>query len=715
MTHSDFFNQQLDKWEQARNNYAQLESVKQKKLTLGSDVVKVQFNPSRIVSTGAKVDARTLAERPCFLCDKNRPKEQEKMHLSDKLSLLVNPFPIFRQHYTMVCNEHKPQRILDNYSELRNALVQHPDLMVFYNGPKSGASAPDHMHLQGAPNGEVVLQQEWGRISKTTRCIVEREESFGIYRIVEYLYPAILIKSKDDVMDAELFGLVYNALPLNEDEAEPQMNILAWMENDVMLSVIIPRSKHRPECYYAEGESQCLVSPGAVDMAGLIITPRQEDYEKLAAEKAIGILRECALSDEQMNHVEENIRKASQPSINVGIMNAEKICLRLNGKYLLNGKEVEGDFTAEYADGIITMSGINYDEILFTPMDDEASFTLFDVKIGINFHWERLQAQTFNGALRIIVADGKLCAINIIELERYLMSVITSEMKSTSNLSLLKAHAVISRSWLLSQLSTRGKEKCDVPQSDVDEIIRWYDREDHTLFDVCADDHCQRYQGIPNQSNPDVIKAVSETMGEVLMCGSEICDARFSKCCGGITEEYQYCWENIRKPYLVCVEDPYCNTNDANILRQVLNSYDQETNNFYSWNVSYTQDELSSLIRTKTGIDFGAIKELVPLSRGKSGRICRLKIVGEKRTLTIGKELEIRRALSPTHLYSSWFDVVLHNVVDGIPQTIELQGRGWGHGVGLCQIGAAVMGAQGIDYRDILSHYYKETILKKIY
>lgn len=715
MTHSDFFNLQLQKWEQARNNYAQLEGVKQKRLTRDTDVVRVQWNPSRIVSTGAKMDARTLAERPCFLCDKNRPKEQEKMHLSEKLSMLVNPFPIFRQHYTMVCNEHKPQRILDNYSELRNALTKHSDLMVFYNGPKSGASAPDHMHLQGAPNGEVVLQQEWGRISKTARCILQRDEAYGIYRLMDYLCPAILIKSKDDAMDAELFGMVYDALPLNEDEAEPQMNILAWMEGDVMLSVIIPRSKHRPECYYAEGVEQCMVSPGAVDMAGLIITPRQEDYEKLTAEMAIGILRECALSDVQMDGVEENIRKASQPRINVGTMHSDKICFRLSGKYLLNGEEVEGDFTASYSDGHVVIAQKTYDELLFMPMSDEASFTLFDVKIGINFHWERLQAQSFNGALRIIVDGAQLCAINIIGIERYLMSVISSEMKSTSNVQLLKAHAVISRSWLLSQLATRGKERCQLPSTDGDEIVRWYDREDHTLFDVCADDHCQRYQGITNQSNPNVVKAVSETMGEVIMYGSEICDARFSKCCGGVTEEYQYCWENIRKPYLASVTDPYCNTNDATILRQVLNSYDQETNNFYSWTCRYSQDELSALIRTKTGIDFGAIKDLVPLDRGASGRICRLKIVGENRTLVIGKELEIRRTLSPTHLYSSWFDVVLHDTVNGIPQSFELRGRGWGHGVGLCQIGAAVMGAKGIGYRDILEHYYKDTKLIKKY
>lgn len=710
-----FFSNQLSSWEQARNNYAQLEGVKQKRLTCGEDVVRVQWNPSRIVSTGAKMDARALAQRPCFLCDKNRPKEQQKAPLSEKLSLLVNPFPIFRKHYTMVCNEHKPQRILENYSELRNALMKHPELMVFYNGPKSGASAPDHMHLQGAPNGEVVLQQEWGRVWKTARAIVEREDACGIYRLVDYLCPAILIKSKDDEMDAELFRKVYDALPLQEGDAEPQMNILAWMEGDVVLSVIIPRSKHRPECYYAEGEELCMVSPGAVDMAGLIITPRQEDYEKLTAERAIGILRECALSDEQMDVVEGNIQKLSQPRINVGIMNASKICFRLNGKYLLNGKDVDGDFTAEYTDGSISVGGATCGELLFTPLEDESSFTLFDVKIGINFHWERLQAQTFNGALRIIVAEGQLCAINVIGIERYLMSVISSEMKSTSNIDLLKAHAVISRSWLLAQLSTRGKESFLPSTADGDEIVRWYDREDHSLFDVCADDHCQRYQGITNQSNLNVIKAVSETSGEVLMCGEEICDARFSKCCGGITEEYQYCWENIRKPYLASVEDPYCNTNDAIILRQVLNSYDQETNNFYSWTCRYTQDELSALIRTKTGIDFGAIKELVPLSRGESGRIYRLKIVGEKRTLIIGKELEIRRALSPTHLYSSWFDVVLHDVVDGIPQSFELRGRGWGHGVGLCQIGAAVMGAKGIAYREILSHYYKETILKKIY
>jgi SpoIID/LytB domain protein len=368
----------------------------------------------------------------------------------------------------------------------------------------------------------------------------------------------------------------------------------------------------------------------------------------------------------------------------------------------------------EFSEGGILWNGNQYRELTFSPQSPQSSFSLFDVTIGVNFHWERKETQVFSGTLRLVVESDKIVAINELPVESYLASVISSEMKATAGVELLKAHAVISRSWLLAQMQRREEsgEKRDGFFSFIkkdDELIRWYDREDHTIFDVCADDHCQRYQGITKQTSKAVEQALKATRGQILCYEDEICDARFSKCCGGVTEEYQYCWEDTPKPYLVSVEDPFCNTNDKEILSQVLNDYDQETNDFYRWTVEYSVDEISNLINEKLKDDFGTITDLIPLERGKSGRIWKLKIVGTKKTFTIGKELEIRRALSESHLYSSAFDV--EKTANGF----RLHGKGWGHGVGLCQIGAAVMGQQGYTYEQILLHYYRNAEVKKIY
>ena len=368
-------------------------------------------------------------------------------------------------------------------------------------------------------------------------------------------------------------------------------------------------------------------------------------------------------------------------------------------------------------------NGNQYRELTFHPSSPDCSFSLHDVTIGVNFHWERKETQTFLGTLRLVVEADKICAINDLPVEKYLESVISSEMSATSSLELLKAHSVISRSWLLAQIEKRRKLKegsnnfFSFIKKD-DELIRWYDREDHTIFDVCADDHCQRYQGITKETSPNVAVAIGATRGEVLMSEGDICDARFSKSCGGVSEEYQYCWENIKMPYLLAVRDTakgvkdedtipdltveteadkwirtapdaFCNTHDKTILSQVLNDFDQETTDFYRWRVEYTQQELHDLITEKMKMDLGDILDLVPVERGKSGRLCKLKIVGSKRSFTIGKELEIRRVLSTSHLYSSAFVTDKADVVDGVPQKFTLIGAGWGHGVGLCQIGAS--------------------------
>ena len=369
----------------------------------------------------------------------------------------------------------------------------------------------------------------------------------------------------------------------------------------------------------------------------------------------------------------------------------------------------------EFNEGGISWHGQQYRELLFTPQSADASFSLHGVTIGSGFHWERKQKQRFNGTLRLVVESDSITAINELPVERYLTSVISSEMSATSSLELLKAHAVISRSWLLAQmekrrqLSSGGTDNFFSFTKKDDELIRWYDREDHTIFDVCADDHCQRYQGITHADNPSVVEAIRQTRGQILTYDGEICDARFSKCCGGQTEEFQYCWENIPKPYLVSVPCPYCNTDDRHILAQVLNDYDQETPHFYRWTVAYSREQLTELVNRKLKMDLGDILDLQPLERGKSGRIWKLRIVGSKRSFTIGKELEIRRTLSESHLLSSAFEV------EQLPDSFVLHGSGWGHGVGLCQIGAAVMGEQGKPYDKILLYYYRGAEIQKIY
>ena len=435
----------------------------------------------------------------------------------------------------------------------------------------------------------------------------------------------------------------------------------------------------------------------------------------------------------------------TQPNVSVGIVSGREIKFCLNATYVAEGMPSAGKQTVSFSENGVLWNGKTYRQLEFLPQSDEASFSLYDVTIGVNFHWERKETQTFLGKLKFIVNGNSVCAVNELPVERYLESVISSEMSATSSLELLKAHAVISRSWLLVQMQNRrkGEATAHVAASEIQgngELIRWYDREDHTLFDVCADDHCQRYQGITKETSAHVAEAIRQTAGQVLTDEDEICDARFSKCCGGETEEFQYCWENLRKPYLVALRDApqqealdltveanavrwirsspesFCNTRDAKVLSQVLNNYDQETSDFYRWRVEYTQQQVQQLLTEKLGIDFGAIVDLIPVERGTSGRLSKLRIVGEKLTLVIGKELEIRRALSKSHLYSSAFVVdAFDRNEQGIPKRFALIGAGWGHGVGLCQIGAAVMGERGYSYKEILLHYYPGAIIKQIY
>ena len=443
-----------------------------------------------------------------------------------------------------------------------------------------------------------------------------------------------------------------------------------------------------------------------------------------------------------------------EPVITVGILSGKEIGFSFPKEFISSdGIAICGIQQAVYRKGKICWQEKEYDELSFTPQQDTSSFfELQDVTIGINFHWERKEVQRFKGELKIIVEDDRLTAINIIPIEDYLTSVISSEMSATASLELLKAHAVISRSWLLNKLKVaNGKLKVIMHPDNTanfelstlpSQLIKWYDHEAHKNFDVCADDHCQRYQGITRTSTPQAIEAVFATRGEVLMYEGEICDARFSKCCGGAFEEFQNCWENVKHPYLIGQRDSktetrlpdltkeaeadkwirtsptaFCNTHNKQVLSQVLNNNDQETTDFYRWRVCYSQQELSELIHKRSGIEFGKIIDLIPVERGTSGRLVRLKIVGTLRTLIIGKELEIRRTLSSSHLYSSAFVVDKEYKEDEkeIPSRFILTGSGWGHGVGLCQIGAAVMGEQGYKYKEILSHYYPGSAIEQQY
>lgn len=759
---SRFFNRQLEVWTDARHRFRDLKHVETRQF---SDQLKLQWNPARIVSTGAKIDKKTLGERPCFLCDKNRPKEQMSKQIDEKFHLLVNPFPILPVHFTIPARKHQPQLIYKNYGEMHRFISLHSDLMVFYNGPKCGASAPDHLHFQAGTNGILPLQTNWQRLSRNLTDIISLNDEEKISVVRDFIVPAFVIISKSAESDEALFRRLYKAMPQRGDETEPMMNIISWRKGEEFISVVIPREKHRPEAYFAEGDAQFVVSPGALDMSGLIITPREEDFRKLTEEKVLSLLQECGVSEEKMNAIIAKLKaskdaedaaeasstlynKGKQPDVTVGIVSAQKIHFSLNKPYLAKGEKVLGEQVVEFSEGGVLWNGNQYSQLTFHPQSADASFSLSGVTIGVNFHWERKETQTFLGTLRFVVESDKIVAINELPVEKYLESVISSEMSATSSLELLKAHAVISRSWLLAQMKKRrevaesGNNFFSFTKKE-DMLIRWYDREDHTLFDVCADDHCQRYQGITKETSPHVAEAIRQTKGQILMDGEEICDARFSKCCGGITEEFQYCWEDTPKTYLTAVRDialgvehtlpnltneeeaekwirfnppAFCNTQDKKILSEVLNDYDQETVNFYRWKETLSQEKLQQLIADKLKMDLGAILDMKAVERGKSGRISKLQIIGTEKTFTIGKELEIRRTLSDSHLLSSAFVVDKYDKDEqGVPQRFELIGAGWGHGVGLCQIGAAVMGEQGYHYDAILLHYYQGAEIKKLY
>ena len=736
----DLIDRQLAVWQQAKDNFEALSGVGVKEVTVGGFPVKIQFNPARIVSSAAKVDPKTIKERKCFLCAANRPAIQEGLPFMGKkaeYSVLINPFPIFPKHLTVPDVNHVNQTIEGEWERFEDMLSLSESLdefLFFYNGPKCGASAPDHMHFQGGNKGFLPLEYNYNALEKKLLCATEGAK---VYAVENYMRGILTIEATDKLAAVAQFRKIYNCLEVKEGEWEPMLNLLAWVvkENNQTkyISVIFLREKHRPSHYFAEGDANILLSPASVDMGGVFITPLEKDFNKVTEKELVEIADEIQISNEFFGLVKNALRE--QPMVSVGIMSEKEISFELNNAYNFtcpdNAEtfEVKGPQTAVESNGKVLWDGKEYTELVFTPKGI-GTFWLRGVTIGVNFHWERKEDQKFGSALKIIVEHGKLTAVNVIGVEDYLTSVISSEMSATASPELLKAHAVISRSWLLAQIEKNkeivasNSEYSACTQTE-DELVKWYDREDHTNFDVCADDHCQRYQGLTRASTLKVREAIEATWGELLMDGNKICDARFSKCCGGAVEEFQYCWEPVKYSYLVKLRDgkntqdlpdltieenahkwimenpeAFCNTTDKNILSQVLNNYDQETVNFYRWKEEYTVKELSELVYKRSGVDYGEIIDLIPVERGTSGRLVKLKIVGTKKTMTIGKELEIRRTLSTSHLYSSAF------VVEKTDDKFILYGAGWGHGVGLCQIGAAVMGEQGYKYKEILLHYF---------
>ena len=783
-----FFEQELQAWTTARQRYDDLNAhVQQKALPLSvpasstdgkaplPDIsLTAQWNPARIVSTAASIDKAAIEARPCFLCDENRPKEQHALMIERHYQVLVNPFPILPHHFTIPTRRHKPQAIWEHFGTMRHMAWTLPHHIVFYNGPVCGASCPDHMHLQAGSRGIVPIERDWelyenqleklypltGGETQEMADAGNTSQRCGLFLLKNYVCPVFVIRSMPQETDSLLCQRLYRALPIPEGENEPRMNVICWRQagnesrSDEIVTLVFPRKKHRPDCYL---DGTLMVSPGALDMGGLIILPNEEDFHKITPVWAVEILREVTMTKEELKpiieevtdkpidtapapHVSEGVDAnnthhrpltqhsasslsgmAGSESLSVGLLSAQSIRFRLNGDFSAKGNTHSGEQEVTYSDGGLLWNGQVYRQLTFRPADEASSFTLEDVVIGKDFHWERRERQTFLGTLRLVVDEENIVCINDIDIERYLESVISSEMKATCSLEFLKASAVISRSWLFAQMEKRqkmaqgGNNFFSFTKTD-SELIRWHDREDHTIFDVCADDHCQRYQGITRASRPEVHAAVAATRGQILTYDGKVCDARFSKCCGGRTETFETCWENEHHPYLESVEDPFCNTSDERVLHQVLNDYDCETHDFYEWQVVLTQEMAQTYITRHLKMDLGSIIGLEPLERGPGGHIIRLKITGSERTFTIGKELEIRSALSESHLKSANFTVERQDIdTDGVPARFILHGKGWGHGVGMCQIGAAVMGEQGYTYEQILSHYYKNANITNIY
>lgn len=731
-----FVGDQLSRWPLACDNFRALKNVRVREVEVGGLKVKLQFNPARMVSSAAKLTKEDIARRKCFLCRENRPAEQIMMKFEGrkgkKYHILVNPYPIFPEHLVIAMSRHIDQSIWHRYVDILDLARKYTDRTFFYNGPCCGASAPDHHHFQGVPKGLMPLEND---IDTAELTYLTEVQDARLYHYDKFTSGIFVIKAETAKSAAKMFYRLLDCAGTKEGDTEPRINLFTCWRDGEFRSIVIFRKCHRSHHYFSDGPDHLTMSPGCADMAGVFIVPVEEEYEKITPELLADMLSEVSMPEDEEKQLIWRLTR-TQPTLEVGIMSAKEIRFEI----LSDGA---GPRKATLREGKIEYDGALYDELYFEAQTmstqfAEPSFILHDVTIGVNFHWERKEDQKFAGALKIIVDKGQLTAINVVGVEDYLLSVISSEMSATASEEFLKAHAVISRSWVMAQIaSSHSPNAAKVPEgvynvptliSHLDavsnrpssgadglhEYVRWYDHQDHRRFDVCADDHCQRYQGLTRVTGGTVRKVIDETWGQVLTYKGELCDARFSKCCGGVMESFSTCWEDKEMPYLQPLHDSpehdpegecFCNTTDKDILGQVLNNYDRETVDFYRWTQVYDKKELSVLIERRSGVKIGEIKSITPLERGASGRIMKLEIVGYESTLIVGKELEIRRILSESHLKSSAFEVKIEG------DEVTLEGLGWGHGVGLCQIGAAVMASKGYTYREILQHYYPNTEL----
>lgn len=679
----ELFERQLPLWPACRERYEALKQAQTRTLMLEGREYLLSYNPARAKSAKAKIsaDGKVGEERPCFLCQHALPQEQlqvevQTLPLKHSYIVAVNPYPIVDHHFTLIAKEHTRQEFGTRMWDMAFFADLFPDYVIFFNGASSGASAPDHMHFQAVPKSALPLLS-WDE---------DQKRQMGVSRSIPIV---------------------------NESDHK---NILAWTEGTEAFWLVIDRKAHRPKQYYAGEEGsdlpasqQVIISPAALEFCGLVPLCREEDFQKMTPSLLRDIFAQC------WRH---------EPMIHVGIMEGQQI--RFSAEERTHAMNYLGeDRMKDVMDyGSNRAEAVEMTEYWST----QEPFTLEGVTIGKQFHWERQEDQVFRGSLHIIAKEGCLHAINLIPVEEYLKSVISSEMSASNCLELLKAHAIISRSWALRQMD-KGEvrefeslkdQTLQTPQIPQPTLLRYWDHDDHTLFDVCADDHCQRYQGIVRQTSPLVDQAINETRGIVLTdAEGKICDARFSKCCGGRTELFSTCWQDVDYDYLQSVDDPYCDPEFIAqlpgglnaVLQEVLNGYDQQTVDYHDWEVTYTQQELSELVERKLSLGLGTLLQIEPLQRGASGRIRLLRLKGSNRTVEIGKELLIRKALSETHLLSSWFDVSF----DVASATFQLKGKGWGHGVGLCQIGAAAMALKGFKAEDILAHYYPGARLERRY
>ena len=676
-----FIKDQLSVWQLASSNFRALKTAPSREVDVFGLKCRIQYNPRRVISSTADTSPAAIASRKCFLCADNRPKEQFHLGFEGRKGrnyhIQINPYPIFRGHLVIVRDEHIPQEIWHHFPDMLDFAARYKDYLVFYNGPSSGASAPDHLHFQAIPKHNLPLEDVADEFLDHPGEPLAAVKDASLYKFDGYARGVFALKATTSKSLAKLFYRLLDCTDRGKGEEEPMFNLYAYVKNGEYRTIVVMRSAKRSHHFYSKGADHLTISPGAADIAGLFVAPFREDYDKADTALLEELLSEVCISEDEQNMIVWRLTR-HQEKISVGLLSAKEIRFEI----ISDGA---GPQTVKWHDGRISYNGMLYDELYFDSMTlstlfAEASFILYDVVIGIDFHWQQKRTFKYAGGLKFIVEGDRITAVNCIGMEDYLMSVISSEMKSSASIELLKAHAVISRSWLKARLKDH--------------------KAGHEHFDVCADDHCQRYQGLTMAVGDDVCRAIDRTWGQVLEYGGDICDTRYSKCCGGRTELFSTCWEDVDLPYLQSVEDPFCDCENSSILSQVLNDYDLHTADFHDWTVQYTTDELSELVRTRTGIDFGTIVALEAVERGPSGRIKYLRITATLREEVIGKELAIRKALSSSHLKSSAFEI------EKSPDGFVLKGRGWGHGVGLCQIGAAAMAAQGYDYRQILSHYY---------